>query len=520
MKGEETALSGFVFSLTPETALPLVSKEPLCARAAQPPAEPATIFTNNEKPKQHQQIDPSMKANIEFVSGSPRDALKQLAAIIAKNRALHLDRSTSAEKALLASDASEFYRRELAGRVGDWDMMPLGALKAADVTDAQIGTLSGTLVLLRALPMMKMHFPLLSAIWQDFSTEPGLFQQTENTRIVLEPSVQSYNSTPDATGRPKGWDTVSPARTLDVPVPLDNYVGVPIVFSAATLASTMRRLFEEQAPAAMYALGKYLVGMLTAHMTAANFNAYAVNSLANGATTDGSAVVTVTSTAGCYGWQIITGTGIPTGTRILSVDSGTQLTLTKAATATNAALTFALQASQVPATYATYARALADMSLADLGTLRGVFSQNEVPQTDRHVLLNSHYYERLAEDPNFNTYFVAARSPETMTEGILPRLRGFTPHEAPYMPSSSNRVGFATHKSALVLKTRLPQDLTKAVAGDVPGSITTVTDNGLGISVALVEYVNLVGNYAEMRPELMAGSAVGDRRGGLVLTSQ
>jgi hypothetical protein len=58
--------------------------------------------------------------------------------------------------------------------------------------------------------------------------------------------------------------------------PLDEHVGVPIVFDANTLASTIRRLFDEQAPAMAYALAAYFVAKLYAKITAANYNAYAV----------------------------------------------------------------------------------------------------------------------------------------------------------------------------------------------------------------------------------------------------
>ncbi|NBN94089.1 MAG: hypothetical protein EBV31_00425 [Verrucomicrobia bacterium] len=62
-------------------------------------------------------------------------------------------------------------------------------------------------------------------------------------------------------------------------------------------------------------------------------------SYANGATTSGSAVVTITgggTTAGVFPGMPISGTGLPVGTYVLSVDSATQLTLSKPATATAA----------------------------------------------------------------------------------------------------------------------------------------------------------------------------------------
>jgi hypothetical protein len=64
--------------------------------------------------------------------------------------------------------------------------------------------------------------------------------------------------------------------------------------------------------------------------------------LTGGATTSGSAVVTVTATSAItyYAGISIRGSGIPAGTFIASVDSATQITLTETATATASSLTF------------------------------------------------------------------------------------------------------------------------------------------------------------------------------------
>lgn len=63
---------------------------------------------------------------------------------------------------------------------------------------------------------------------------------------------------------------------------------------------------------------------------------------AGGSTTTGSPVVTMTSTAGLAPGMTLTGTGVPAGSTILSVDSSTQVTLTQNSTATAAGtITFA-----------------------------------------------------------------------------------------------------------------------------------------------------------------------------------
>lgn len=270
---------------------------------------------------------------------------------------------------------------------------------------------------------------------------------------------------------------------------------------------------------ALYALGGHAVNKVAALMTAANFNAYAGTTVGSGETTNGDATITVASTASMYVGQAISGAGIPVPTFVAAIIDATHAELTRPATATASGLTFALGDSKVPTTYATYAKALADFNMASLGEIGAAFDVNEVPEDNRFALLNAQYYQRLAQDPSFNTFFAAMQKPEIVTEAALPRLQGFSPLKAPWFPGSNNRVGFAGNKASLILKSRLPSDFTKAVGAAVPGSVTTVTVPG-GISVLLVEYVSLRENFAEWRPEVMLGAAVGERRAGLVITSQ
>ena len=95
------------------------------------------------------------------------------------------------------------------------------------------------------------------------------------------------------------------------------------------------------------------------------------------------------------------------------------------------------------------------------------------------------------------------------------------PYRAPYLPATNNLVGFPFHKAAIVLKQRLPLDFSTALPGvPLPGSATPVTDPDSRLSCLLVQYVNLQQGYAEWRAETLVGAAVGDKRGGLCLTSQ
>jgi hypothetical protein len=137
------------------------------------------------------------------------------------------------------------------------------AIMAGDVTDASLGTLAGTLVTQRTLELLKFIFPELTSFTTDFSDQPVTFNQTIMTRTVTIPTVSTYSTS-------TGWAD-SAAATGDVPVVLNNHKGVQITFNEQILASTVRKLFEEFAPAQSYALGKSLVDGLYGNITDANF---------------------------------------------------------------------------------------------------------------------------------------------------------------------------------------------------------------------------------------------------------
>ena len=137
------------------------------------------------------------------------------------------------------------------------------AIVAADVTDANLGTIAGTLVTQRTLELLKLVFPPLTRFTTDFSEQPATYNQTIMTRIVGIPTVVAYSTA-------SGW-TDQVASTTDVPVVINNHKGIPITFNEQLLASTMRRLFEEFAEASAYALAKAIVDDIYTKLTDANF---------------------------------------------------------------------------------------------------------------------------------------------------------------------------------------------------------------------------------------------------------
>ena len=392
-----------------------------------------------------------------------------------------------ATKAEMALESANFYNRHLKKNIQDWEHIPMtklgliagcitdknGALQAGDVTGATtdgvgnpldptntLGTLSGTLVLQRTLPMFAWKYPALMSMFTDFSDTPGLYEQSETTRIVSALATEKYDATADTAGRPKGWTTVSPAVTTDASIKLSDYIGIPIVFGQSALAATTRKLFDEQAFLAIKAIADYFTGMMTKLMTPANFNSFAV---VNGTT--------------------------------------------------------------VKVANPTYVKAAADYSQSDFDNIDAYFTDMKVPEEDRNAFLATAAYAKLRGDMRLVLQYATAGgktvdgASEFVTEAKLPKLSGFAPYKAPYLPTTNNLVSFFAQKAAIILKSRLPQDFTQALGVMVPGSVTTITDPDTKISVMLVQYVHLTAGYAEWRPEVILGAAVGDKRAGLCGTS-
>jgi hypothetical protein len=345
-------------------------------------------------------------------------------------------------------------------------------LQAADYTDpnGQLGTLTGTLVLQRTLPVFAYQYPEFSAMLSDFSDAPGMYKQTEMTRIVIQAAVQLYNASLTG-GRPIGWQTATEGQTTDVPFTLTDYISVPVAIGQNILGATTRKLFDEQAVLAIKAIAGYLATMVT--------NLF---------------------------------TGGPGGTfNYYSTVSGTV----------------------VPNAYPTYQVTSQEFSTKDLDKIGAAFTSAKVPPDERFILLNPTFYALLRNDLRL-WFMYAASSRDTgngasnfLTEAKLPKLSGFGIYEAGYMPSSvtnatlgvttSNIVGVALHKAGVIVKSRLPQDFASSVTAMVPGSITTVSDPDTKTALMLVQYINLTQNFAEWRPEVMLGVAGGDIRGGLVI---
>ncbi len=176
------------------------------------------------------------------------------------------------EKLSCAREFAALYAQECSIKASNRDRIlafPMDRLEdaiiASDVTDSDLGTLSGTLVVQRTLELLRFEFPSLGMFTTDFTSEQASFGQTIMTRTVGIPPVVDYNTS-------TGWATgIDAPVTTDVPITIDKHQGVPVAFNEQIMASTVRRLFDEQAPAQAYALAKAMVDDLYSNITDANF---------------------------------------------------------------------------------------------------------------------------------------------------------------------------------------------------------------------------------------------------------
>ncbi len=393
--------------------------------------------------------------------------LKALEACLKQQRPIvGLDAESNQRRTVIARDMALIYAKEIRGGLDaegrptikdDYLLAPMEAAVDSDT----LGTLVGTLVAQRTLDLFTYNLPLIDRIMTDFSDLPSDLNQTVKTRKVLIPTVQSYDNTLGADGRPNGWGTASAGQTTDIDITLDELVGVPIPFSLATLSSTQRALFMETAPAASYAMAKYFIAKLYAVCTAANFNSYAA--------------VTAADAQGVI---------------------------------------------KVPNAYATYAVGEIDFAKSHIAKIGAAFDANEVPEQDRTLLLNAGYYAKAIVDPSLVSFFAGQNNPEIVTEGRLPMLAGFAPVKAANFPGTNNRVGMALQKNGLLAKSRLPANLNEILPGAGNGSVTQIVHPKTGMAMMLIQYTNHQRGFTEWLPCVILGAAKGDARGGLVITNQ
>lgn len=148
------------------------------------------------------------------------------------------------------------YAKEILPRLKEGDDIPLEGIQ-------NLGAVASTIISTRTLELLTMDFPIIKSIYTDLSDQIVSYGDTLTTRIVGIPSVVSYNTS-------TGWASSDQTDT-DVSITYNRQRGVQFQVDAQTIASSVRRLFSETAPAQAYALGKDVVDFLYTKITLAAF---------------------------------------------------------------------------------------------------------------------------------------------------------------------------------------------------------------------------------------------------------
>ena len=203
------------------------------------------------------EADPANAALLEAMPGS--DLLKTVtpagADIVVKAGAVEVLKAYNAAKT--AIDRAAIYAKDIG------PLFKPGFAMGPILASNSLGTLTSDLVTQRALSMLKLSFPFLFKISTDFTSENIAFGQTLKTRLKSALTANAF-----VAGTGYGSNN---ATTTDVPVTMNQHVGVPVTFNVNELGGTSRDLFGEQAEGMHYALGKKIVDYLFTLLTEANF---------------------------------------------------------------------------------------------------------------------------------------------------------------------------------------------------------------------------------------------------------
>jgi hypothetical protein len=142
--------------------------------------------------------------------------------------------------------------------LGDWT--PQGRACANS-----FGTLSGELILQRALTLTFLKFPALKSISMGFQeldgrVENALLNQNVKTRLLALPTVNNFGTGP------------SDITTTDVTITLNQKKEIHHQFTLAEYNATDRNLVDEQAMPIAIALAKHIVGSVAALWLNANYS--------------------------------------------------------------------------------------------------------------------------------------------------------------------------------------------------------------------------------------------------------
>ena len=362
-------------------------------------------------------------------------------------------------------------------------------VRAGDYADPAsnnpLGVLNTGMLLQWNLGFLANQLAILDDITTDVTGQPVLFNQMVRSRYTIVPKVQLKSST-------NAW-TAGTGTDVDVNVTMDTHAGVPISINNNVLSATPRQLFNEQRQPQLYGLGEYITYKLIHNIF--NGNTRVANDASTTSTIVFNATTNTYSVAGATLANFVA--DIPEKMDELKMPGGDEqpgeVVLQR----------FLWVHGRV------YALAAADTNFMLNNSIQGIRGQ-----TTDNVMATGRY-ERIG-NMKFRKSQLVTDQCAVSGSGADATTNGITVSAGTY--TSATYVGFGCTRSALMFVSRVPLDYTK-VLPDVPSTaaIEMVTEPKTGLTFLVVKYLDHAYETANVRVQLMFGTAIGDERQGLLI---
>lgn len=152
--------------------------------------------------------------------------------------------------------------------------------------------------------------------------------------------------------------------------------------------------------------------------------------------------------------------------------------------------------------------------------IRKTLNKSGIAEPGRFYVGNSDVYGAMLSDLRIVGYLNNQANQEAIRTGKLPDVAGFGLAEYPALPTTGNLVAFAGTMDSTVYAHRVPRDPREVIPGlPIPGNVGIVTEPRTGLSVMVVEYVDLSTLTVTTKLLWMNGVAVGNANNGQLIIS-
>lgn len=157
-----------------------------------------------------------------------------------------------------------------------------------------------------------------------------------------------------------------------------------------------------------------------------------------------------------------------------------------------------------------------------LTDVRKTLNKAGVPESGRFYVGNSDVYASMLTDLRIVGFLNNQANQMAISTGKLPNVTGFALDEYPNLPANAaNLVGFAGTSNSSVYAARVPRDPREVIPGlPIPGNVGVVTEPRTGLSVMVVEYVDLSTLNITTKLLWMYGVAKGNVNNGQLIVTE